>query len=197
MSSSKFRFPSKRISLDFLTTLGARGAAVHVEKLVTTPDLATWVVEAGIVDSVKGALQEQDIENARQLREAIYRAALARQQSTTPAKADIAIINGFAKDAPPTVVLANDGLTINRIVEKPSNVSAECLAAVARDAIEMLGSSQMERVHTCANLSCSALFLDLSRAGARRWCSMEKGGCGNRAKTTASRQRKKLQNLDL
>ena len=37
-----------------------------------------------------------------------------------------------------------------------------------------------DKVRRCANPECGWLFLDDSRAGKRRWCSML--ACGNRAK---------------
>jgi predicted RNA-binding Zn ribbon-like protein len=37
-----------------------------------------------------------------------------------------------------------------------------------------------ERVRECANNRCLWLFLDDSKNGTRRWCSMQ--ACGNRAK---------------
>ncbi|BEL04011.1 CGNR zinc finger domain-containing protein [Actinoplanes sichuanensis] len=37
-----------------------------------------------------------------------------------------------------------------------------------------------ERLRKCANPVCSLRFYDVSKAGARRWCSM--AACGNRAK---------------
>jgi predicted RNA-binding Zn ribbon-like protein len=37
-----------------------------------------------------------------------------------------------------------------------------------------------DRVRRCAHPACVLWFHDVSRAGTRRWCSME--GCGNRAK---------------
>jgi predicted RNA-binding Zn ribbon-like protein len=63
------------------------------------------------------------------------------------------------------------------------------LATVARDAIGILGSPSAVKLKTCANPVCQAVFLDLSRPGLRRWCSMGEGGCGNRAKTAALRDR--------
>ena len=42
------------------------------------------------------------------------------------------------------------------------------------------------RVRTCAG--CSLLFIDRSRPGRRRWCSMDR--CGNRDKTARYREKK-------
>ncbi|WP_279579087.1 CGNR zinc finger domain-containing protein [Fodinicola feengrottensis] len=61
------------------------------------------------------------------------------------------------------------------------------LALVARDALDLATSPALVRVHACANPDCSALFLDSSRPGTRRWCSMDT--CGNRAKKETLRSK--------
>src|SRR5580704_15548830 len=45
---------------------------------------------------------------------------------------------------------------------------------------DLLAGPRLDRVRRCANPECGWLFLDDSRAGKRRWCSMQ--SCGNRAK---------------
>ena len=45
---------------------------------------------------------------------------------------------------------------------------------------DLLAGPRLDRVRCCANPECGWLFLDDSRAGKRRWCSMQ--SCGNRAK---------------
>jgi predicted RNA-binding Zn ribbon-like protein len=62
------------------------------------------------------------------------------------------------------------------------------LALVARDAIDLVVSPTADRLRDCANPECNAIFLDVSRPGTRRWCSM--GTCGNRAKKTALRNKR-------
>jgi predicted RNA-binding Zn ribbon-like protein len=44
-----------------------------------------------------------------------------------------------------------------------------------------------DRVRRCAGNDCLLTFVDTSRPGRRRWCSMER--CGNRAKVRAFRNR--------
>jgi predicted RNA-binding Zn ribbon-like protein len=61
------------------------------------------------------------------------------------------------------------------------------LATIAREAVELFGGPARSRIHTCEGEGCAILFLDLSRSGGRRWCSMS--GCGNRAKARAFRKR--------
>ncbi|WP_406193978.1 CGNR zinc finger domain-containing protein [Kitasatospora sp. NBC_01560] len=64
---------------------------------------------------------------------------------------------------------------------------AATLALVARDALDLATSAAATRVRECAGPDCCALFLDNSRPGTRRWCSMDI--CGNRAKKAALRGR--------
>lgn len=51
---------------------------------------------------------------------------------------------------------------------------------VARAHLELLASVPSDRIRRCAGAGCVLWFLDTSRNGTRRWCSM--AGCGNRAK---------------
>ena len=50
----------------------------------------------------------------------------------------------------------------------------------ALDAIRLLSSPERDRVRQCADAECGWFFLDTSRNGSRRWCSMK--ACGNRNK---------------
>ena len=63
------------------------------------------------------------------------------------------------------------------------------LSSVARDATDLLGGPRAARLKRCEGSRCSLLFVDTSRSGRRRWCSMER--CGNRAKVAAHRRRRK------
>ncbi|MCZ0991112.1 CGNR zinc finger domain-containing protein [Streptomyces diastatochromogenes] len=58
---------------------------------------------------------------------------------------------------------------------------------MARDALDLITSPALDRVRDCAGPTCGALFLDTSRPGTRRWCSMDT--CGNRAKKQALRRK--------
>jgi predicted RNA-binding Zn ribbon-like protein len=60
-------------------------------------------------------------------------------------------------------------------------------ALLARDTLEPATSPAIVRMRKCASPVCGALFLDGSRPGTRRWCSMDR--CGNLAKKTALRAR--------
>ena len=67
----------------------------------------------------------------------------------------------------------------------PGPVVDDC--HVARDAVDLLGGPLADRIRECSAGDCALLFLDTSRAGQRRWCSM--AACGARAKMAAYRAR--------
>ncbi len=193
----RFRFPSERPALDLLATVGARGAGKNVEKLHSPADLAAWFVAAGIIDQPTDALTLVDLEAARTLREAIHRLLTARLAASPWEDADVSCVNLAATAPPPVPVLEKTsdqpGVGIVRRVAASGGVARSCLAAVAVDAIDVLGRAEDGRLKACANPVCRTLFLDLSRPGLRRWCSMTDGGCGNRAKTRAIRSRRALE----
>ena len=68
------------------------------------------------------------------------------------------------------------GLGVEQV---PATVPA-LLGLIAADAVAVLGGAEAGRLRECANPECSLLFVDTSRAGARRWCSMS--SCGAREK---------------
>lgn len=68
----------------------------------------------------------------------------------------------------------------------PADV-ASVLRAIAEDFADLVTSDVLARVSRCANERCVLMFLDRSRAGRRRWCSMKV--CGNRAKVAAYHRR--------
>jgi predicted RNA-binding Zn ribbon-like protein len=59
------------------------------------------------------------------------------------------------------------------------------LSSLARDAVDLLSGPLADRIRTCAADECSLLYVDASRAGRRRWCSMNT--CGARAKMATYR----------
>lgn len=63
-------------------------------------------------------------------------------------------------------------------------------ATIARDVVDLLTEPLAARIRECAASDCALLFVDSSRPGRRRWCAGE--ACGNRTRTKAYRQRRKV-----
>jgi predicted RNA-binding Zn ribbon-like protein len=77
-------------------------------------------------------------------------------------------------------VLAHHEKTFGwRIDRDPLNAAA-LLAPVLWSAGDLIVSPERGRLRHCLNDQCGWLFMDDSKNGSRRWCSMQ--SCGNRAK---------------
>ena len=141
-------------------------------------------MEAGLADQPPAA-SGQDLAHARTLREAVYQAIKRRMAGQRPGAGHVAIINDWAGQPPPRTWLeADDGQLRTR---RDAATAAALMASLARDAVDLLGGPLAGRIRECSAQDCALLFLDTSRAGRRRWCSM--AACGARAKMAAYRAR--------
>lgn len=147
--------------------------------LAAPRDLGRWLVAARLAEQAP-RVSRIELDQARGLREAIYRLSVARARRRALAEADRAVLNRWAAQPPPPVALGQEGL------RQPIAGTRQLLALLARAAVELLGGPDAHRVRACSGEGCSLLFLDTSRAGQRRWCSMT--ACGNRAKVARFRE---------
>jgi predicted RNA-binding Zn ribbon-like protein len=170
--------------LDFAHT-GGRGAYKIFERLHTQAELSLWFAISEL-SLEKVSVTQGDLKNAHQLRWAIWKAANALRESKRPSSKDIKIINERA--AVPTLVpmLGENGMQNGW--QQPTTTKA-ALATIARDAIELFSHQDHLPIQQCANHSCPLLFVDFSRAGKRRWCSMQR--CGNMTKIAKYRKNKR------
>jgi predicted RNA-binding Zn ribbon-like protein len=175
-----------RPALDFVNTRRERWWR-DVETLVTPDDLSEWVVRAGLLADappVDAAL----LAAARDLREAIDAAALALGEPDGPPDEALAVIDSWLAEASvPDRLRAGEQKRPVLAPGTPAHPGRHALGLLARDAAEMLGTEQRDRVRVCASETCSARFYDRSRGGRRRWCSMQ--ACGNVAKARRHRAR--------
>jgi predicted RNA-binding Zn ribbon-like protein len=183
----EFRTGSGRLCLDFIRTLRWRGTDAATEELATPEALAAWVRLLGPYDAdvVIPRPTPRVLRTAQQTREAVYellKAARTTSAADCPADARDAL-NKAASAPTPHPVLDERG-TLTHTAADPV---AATLAVIARDALDLATSPHLPRVRDCANPTCGAWFLDTSRPGTRRWCSMDR--CGNQAKKSAWRSR--------
>jgi predicted RNA-binding Zn ribbon-like protein len=175
-----FSFYGGHPALDLCATLRGRSKPTPHDLLATSADLDRWFKAAGGAHATARAGPDELIA-ARKLREAIYAIALARMTGEPPPASARGALNRLACDAPPTVRLSADGQA-----QIAGNAQA-LLASLAQDAVRLLGGADAHRIRQCEAETCTRLFVDLSRSGDRRWCSMT--SCGNRAKVAEFRRR--------
>ena len=181
----EFPFGAGSLALDFLATVGERWRRCF-ERLRTPDDLARWLSTADLA-SGRMTASERDLDDARRLRSAIFDCVTARKEGRRAPRIAVASLNSFASEDVP----------VPRLTERwhrrtTADRAGASLAAVARDAVDVLSREDPRRLRECAAHDCSRLFLDRSRPGMRRWC--DSAACGNRDKTAAYRRRR--QQLD-
>ena len=177
-----FKFRSGRPALDLPATLALRLRREPRELLGSPRDLERWLVAAGLA-ARRPRATPADLRQARALREALYGLALARARGRAFPSRDRALLNRCAAQPPPAPRLAPDGLTWS------GDGVRTLLAAIAREGVELLGGPLADRLRQCEGEGCAMLFVDASRSGRRRWCSMMR--CGNKAKVAAFRRRQR------
>jgi predicted RNA-binding Zn ribbon-like protein len=175
--STEFRLGTRRPCVALVATLGDRGSEHPLERVPDLESLARWSVEARFLPA-SAKIGPAELAATRLLREAIYRAACAVRQSRKPLPEDVAAINSWAARNTLVPELNPDGRSTGWRSER---ALSPVLATIARDAIDLLTRTPPARIKLCADPSCRGLFVDESRPGKRRWCSMN--FCGNRAKS--------------
>lgn len=158
---------------------GGEGEFAAWELMHGPDDLSRWLGVILDLDQVHATAAE--LPAMRALRGAVTRAAHALADGRLPSPDDVATINAAATAPPLTPILRPDG---NRTYVRPT--AAAALSTLARDAIELFSSPLAERIRICAAPDCGLLFVDSSRPGRRRWCSMQR--CGNLAKVRSYRR---------
>lgn len=173
-------FDSGSLALDFAYTGGLDRP--DQPQPVADPDaLNGWLVER--FPEVAPTAGEREFRDAAALRSAIARLARRASRGESLAPDDVDVVNLFA--APPDIppVLPGGGRQAGRTNARPH----QALGTVARDAVRLFGPEADGRIRECSADDCDLVYLDTSRSGNRRWCSMQR--CGNRAKVRAHRAR--------
>jgi predicted RNA-binding Zn ribbon-like protein len=179
--------PDDDLCLAYANTRYWRGAATPTEQLNSPEDLLRWAatterLPARMVDRFSADWRERPDEaaisltDATTLREAIFRSFAATAAGRPPSEEDMAVLNAALTVAPPRQRMRLGGWEVG--VRDPS--ASALLAPTLWSAADLLVGARLQRVRQCANPECGWLFLDNSKSGNRRWCSMS--ACGNRAK---------------
>ena len=175
-----FRFRGGCNAIDLPATLQARLSPAPRELLATPADLARWLVSAGMTTAAPEA-DAQDLAAARSLREAIF--ILAGQRSGAAAESARETLNALAAGGPAVPQLRSDG-TMGL-----TGSAGALVVTLAREAVQLFGSDAAGLIRQCESPTCTLYFIDTSRKGGRRWCSMS--ACGNKAKVAGFRRRER------
>ncbi|WP_019011729.1 CGNR zinc finger domain-containing protein [Deinococcus aquatilis] len=195
-STTLFAFLAERLCLDFANTMDWHSSEHPEERLNTVADLLKWGEDAQLLDAqtrrqlaeyaeVHSDQAEVTLARARELREAIYRVFSAVSYDRQPTATDLETLTQARLEAARHQHLQNDGRDFRWVWDEVPDLR-RVWWPVALDAADLLTSDLRHRVGECADdRGCGWLFLDVSKAGRRRWCSMK--DCGNRAKAQRHR----------
>jgi predicted RNA-binding Zn ribbon-like protein len=179
------------LCLDYTNTVSWRGRESPEDALGSFDDLLAWCLSAGTLgaDAVaalgawrrgRPARAAPLFAEAVALREAIFRIFSAAAAGAVPAAEDLAFLNRALARAPARASLRRTDGGYRWLLDKLKPTVPSLLAPVLWSAGDLLAEARLARVRRCANDKCQWLFLDDSKSGTRRWCSMR--SCGNRAK---------------
>jgi predicted RNA-binding Zn ribbon-like protein len=173
--------------LDLTNTVFDRAHPVEDNELLNTPsDVVTWCASAGLFERVPAISAASasdlvaDVQTVREHAWAVFNAVAHGQ--TVPMEPFGALLEragvGVRAGHVPQVDATLDRFAVNWTAPRSIPTVLSLLA------VHALFTLPPERIRACGR--CGWLFLDSSRGGRRRWCSMST--CGNREK--ASRHRR-------
>jgi predicted RNA-binding Zn ribbon-like protein len=170
-----FRLGNEILAFRFVATLSERRGD-PMERIPTPERLSAWLAANGLGEAGL-PVSEALLRDARELREAIHRAGTAVAGGGVPDPSDEELLNRWSSRHRARLVL-DGGRARWRLPE--TDPARAALAVVALDAIATLGGQGDGMIKRCEQATCGGLFVDTSRGGRRRWCSM--ATCGNKMK---------------
>jgi predicted RNA-binding Zn ribbon-like protein len=185
-TAATMRLDGGHPALDLVNTVyGQVGQVPEHDVLAVPADLITFAARVGLASEHAPARPEA-LSAARTLRtalDALLRALLADR----PAEPGAASVLEFAARA----ARASGGLArVGNVLvwQWPDNDPHAPVHRLTQAALDLLGEADaMRRLRTCEG--CCWLYLDTSRPGTRRWCSM--ADCGTEAKKRRYVQRRR------
>jgi predicted RNA-binding Zn ribbon-like protein len=199
-------FIADHLGLDFLNTL-AIPVDTEVEWIASGKDLLVWLKQAGMVsETVLSDLQSRAVPGeldavaaqARALRDWFRSFVRTQMGKPLPAKAfrQLGPLNQLlTRDEEFGQIAVRDGggaqdesaFAFVWRSQRRWNSPESLLFPIARSLANLVCTENFAYIKSCEGPTCTLLFIDRTRARARRWCSM--AVCGNRAKQAAHRNR--------
>jgi predicted RNA-binding Zn ribbon-like protein len=192
-----FLFVGNHLDLDFLNTRPIQNGEPQ-ELLPDFDALLRWYRAAALLDIHQftalhrqwegSARATKLLQAVRRFREELREEVLSWEAGSKVRRATIEKLNHLLAAHPMhTKVVETDGaLRVSSSFE--ARQLEDLLAPLVHSAARLFTEADRTRVRKCGH--CVLHFLDTSKKGTRRWCSMQL--CGNRLKVAAYAQRKRI-----
>jgi predicted RNA-binding Zn ribbon-like protein len=191
-----FIFLGNQLALDFLNTRPVQNDEA-LELLPNFEALLRWFGAAGVLTSRNAAAMRQrwgksararrTLENVLCLREKMRKEVLAWEAGATVHGATIDELNRLMAEHPARAKVTTRGGALSKELWFPMEEPENLLGPLANGAATLFTEVDRDGVRKCGQ--CVLHFLDTSKKGTRRWCSMRL--CGNRLKVAAYAARRR------
>jgi predicted RNA-binding Zn ribbon-like protein len=184
METQSFEWISGNLALDFVNTANWPAEGLSNDRLRDYQCLVAWARKAGfpVAAATPGSAEAARIaELTHRIRGILHEIFADAAGGRAPEERPLAQFNAALSAALDRLEVASAGgggfawalISPDEELERP-------LWPVLWAAARLLTGGEAGKIRRCAGPQCGRLFLDHSRRGNRRWCSMEE--CGNRAK---------------
>lgn len=192
-----FLFLANHLALDFLNTRPVQNG--QAQELV--PDfevLLRWFRAGGLLSNQEISALERDwgssaraqrvVEELHQFREDLRKEVLSWEGGAKLHRTTIDRLNVLLAAHPMTASVRHTGDGFHMGLSFEPNKPEDLIAPLAYATAKLFTEADRSRLRKCGQ--CVLHFLDTSKKGTRRWCSMQL--CGNRLKVAAYARRKRL-----
>ena len=191
-----FLFVGNQIALDFINTRPVQDGEA-MELLPEFHALLRWFRAAGVLTTREAAdlwerwggsdRARRTLEAVWALRETLRKEVLEWERGRAVHRSTVDELNRLMAEHPMRTRLRAAGNAVSRELWFGAKQPEDLFAAIAHGAAMLFAEADRERVRKCGQ--CVLHFLDTSKKGTRRWCSMQL--CGNRLKVAAYAARRR------
>jgi predicted RNA-binding Zn ribbon-like protein len=178
-------FIAGHVALDFVNTAEERGHPDAGDALRAPADLVLWGRRYDLLSrSIRASDDQAELRRALATRELLYALFVDRVNDRGGSDADLRRLASLAAEAYRAAILepAGDG----RLAWRWSRSELATIRHVAvTAAVDLLSSHSLAALKQCPGDHCGWFFLDTTKRGNRRWCSMSE--CGQDAKNARRR----------
>ena len=191
-----FLFVGNHLALDFLNTKPVLAEGPK-ELLPDAEALVRWLVASDLLTAQRGKALARKWDRTPQaaaflrglltFRERLRATVLRQEAGLSVSDAFIAGLNSLLKQHPGAIALQRKGKKLELGAASELESPGDIWALIAISVAELLSDASPDRLRKCE--ACVVHFLDTSKKGSRRWCSMNI--CGNKLKVAAYQKRKR------
>lgn len=195
---SRFLFLGNQLALDFVNTKPVQNGVAQ-ELLPDFSAVLDWFQAAGVLDTSEVSALRRNWHDSKkthaaltallEFRELLREEVVHWERTGKLHIHTLRIVNELLAKHPMLTRVQVHGIAPHIEHWFSPTEPLDLLAPLARSAAELFAEADWKRVRKCE--VCVLHYLDISKKGSRRWCSMQ--FCGNRAKVAAyaARQRKR------